>query len=223
MADKIVLKAERREVIGKKVKLLRQDGKLPAVIYGHGIGSVPIILDLRETSRLLQAASGSTLLTIQLEGEEHAALVREVQRDVLKRTLTHLDFQALSLTETVRAMVFIALEGEAPAVELVEGILFTSLDEVEVESLPQDLPDRFTVDITGLEGIGDGIYVRDLILPPGVEVLTDPSELIVVVTAQAVVEEEEEEELLEGEELLDEDAEPEVIERGRAGEEDAEE
>ena len=108
MAEKLVLKASNRKLIGKKVKLLRQEGKLPAVLYGKEVGSISIALDLREASRLLRGVSSSTLVVIDVDGEEYTTLVRERQRDVLKDNYTHIDFQAVSLTENVRASVAIS-------------------------------------------------------------------------------------------------------------------
>ena len=87
--EKIVLKATKRELVGKKVKALRKEGQLPAVLFGHGIVSTPILLDLKESSKILSSVGSSTLVTVDLDGKEYAALVRERQRDVLYRTLLH--------------------------------------------------------------------------------------------------------------------------------------
>ena len=210
--DKIVLNAERREVIGKKVKLLRNEGKLPGIIYGKSTESIPIILDLKEATKILKATSSSSLLTINSDGEEFSTLVRERQRDVIRGNYLHVDFLSVSLTEKVRAKVNIVVEGEAPALINIETLLTSGLDQIEVESLPQDLPEKFTVDLSSLEEVGDGIYVRDLEIQPNVELLADPDEMIVVITLQIIVEEEEEideEALLEGE-LLEEGEDGEV-------------
>ena len=211
--DKIVLNAERREVIGKKVKLLRNEGKLPGIIYGKSTESIPIILDLKEATKILKATSSSSLLTINIDGEEFSTLVRERQRDFIRGNYLHVDFLSVSLTEKVRAKVNIVVEGEAPALINIETLLTSGLDQIEVESLPQDLPEKFTVDLSSLEEVGDGIYVRDLEIPPNVELLADPDEMIVVITLQIIVEEEEEideEALLEGE-LLEEGEDGEVV------------
>ena len=211
--DKIVLNAERREVIGKKVKLLRNEGKLPGIIYGKSTESIPIILDLKEATKILKATSSSSLLTINIDGEEFSTLVRERQRDFIRGNYLHVDFLSVSLTEKVRAKVNIVAEGEAPALNDIETLLTSGLDQIEVESLPQDLPEKFTVDLSSLEEVGDGIYVRDLEIPPNVELLADPDEMIVVITLQIIVEEEEEideEALLEGE-LLEEGEDGEVV------------
>jgi len=218
--EKVVIPAEKRDVVGKKVKTLRREGKLPAVIYGYGIDPISISLDAHSSSRTLARASSSTLITIELEGKQYPTLVREKQLDFIRNSLIHVDFLAVSMTEKITANVGIHVVGEAPAVKEFGAILVTALTELEVECLPADLPENFTVDVSGLTEISSGVYVKDITPPPNVEILTDPEEVIVVATAQAAEEEEEvEEELLEGEE--EELEEPEVIGKGK--EEDEEE
>jgi len=206
--EKIILEAEPRKVLGKKVKALRRDGKLPAVVFGHNLETTPIVLDMHDASKILAGVGSSTLVTIKLEGKEHAALVRERQYEVLLRTLLHVDFQAVSLSETVRASVAVVLGDEdAPAVKSFGAMIIQGTESVEIECLPQDLPERIVVDVTTLENIGDSILVKDLPVLDGVRILDDPDTMIVVATslAEEVVEEEAEE--LE----LEEGVEPEVI------------
>lgn len=215
--EELVVKANKRQVIGKKVGSLRRDGKLPAIVYGHNIGSIPITLDMREVNRSLERLSPSALVIVDIEGEQHYALVRDKQRNPVKGSIIHVDFQAVSLTENVRADVSINLVGEAPAVENFLGILVPSLEQLSIECLPKDLPNRIDVDVSRLEQIGDSILVSDITIPEGVEVLTDPDDVVAVVIAQA--EEEVEEVEIEEEEEL----EPEVVDRGRREEEEGEE
>jgi large subunit ribosomal protein L25 len=206
--EKIIMKASRREVIGKQVKALRREGKLPAVIYGHGIEPTAITLEARDTNKVLSSVGSSTLITIDLEGEEYSVLVRDRQHHVLRRHLLHVDFQALSMSETVRASVSLVLgEEEAPAVKAYGAMIITGVESMEIECLPSDLVDRLVVDISGLESIGDSILVKDLPVPEGITILDDPETMVVVATAPAVEEVEEVEEELE----LEEGVEPEVI------------
>ena len=208
--EEIILPAYRREVVRKRVNALRNEGKLPAVLYGHMIDTTPIMFDYRESSRMLERLSPSTLVVIEVDGESHYALVREKQRDVLKGTLLHVDFQAVSLTEKVRAEVSLDMVGEAPATKEFGGLIIVNIEQLEVEALPRDLPDRIEVDISTLDEIGSAIYVRDLVLSGEVSILADLDEPIVVVTLPAVEEVPEEE--VEEEEIL-EGAEPQVIEK----------
>ncbi len=215
--EKIILKATKRDVIGKKVKALRREGKVPGVLYGYGVESTPIVLDLKETTKILSSVGSSTLVTIDLDGKEYNALVRERQRDIIYRTLTHLDFQALSMTETVRTQVPVHIgDQEVPATKEYGAIINIGLDMLEIECLPQDLPDRIDVNISRLYEIGDSILVKDLDLPQGIQVLDDPDTLVVV--ASAPISEEELEVEVEEVETA-EGLEPEVIERGKALEE----
>ena len=211
--DKVVIPAEKRTVTGKQVKALRREGKLPAVIYGRHIDPISIVLEAHSASRTLAKASSSTLVNIELDGKQYPTLVREKQLDFIRNSLIHVDFMAVSMTEKITASVGVHITGEAPAVKEYGAILVTGLTELEVECLANDLPERFTVDVSGLTEISSGVYVRDVIPPANVEILDDPDEMIVVATAMAAEEEEEvEEELLEGEEELEE---PEVIGKGK--------
>jgi large subunit ribosomal protein L25 len=216
--EEIVLKANRRNVLGKQVKAIRREGKLPAVIYGRHIDPISVELDLRDASRSLTGLAPSTLVTVNVDGETHRTLVREKQRNKLSGMLLHVDFLAVSMTERLRSQVYLEIVGLAPAVRDFDGVLVTGLEEVEVECLPNDLPERITVDISSLDGIGDGVYVRDLMIPEGVKILEDPDSMVVLVTAQAAAEEEA---VAEVEEVVGE--EPEVIERTRKEEEEEEE
>ena len=202
----IVLKASRRSVSGKQVKALRRQGQLPAVIYGHHLEPISIVLDTHTASLALAGLSSSAIVTIDLEGEQHAALVREKQRDYIKNRLLHVDFLAVSLTEKLRTNVRIVLHGVSAAVRDLNAVLVSNLSEVEVESLPRDLPTHLVVDISTLKAVGDALYVRDLAVPSGVVILTDAEETVVVATGAA-----KEEASAEGGHA----AEPEVIERGK--------
>lgn len=216
--EKVVVNAEKRTVKGKQVRQLRRAGKLPGVIYGHNIKPEALTLDLKETTKILSTLSGSSLITVNIEGKEEAALVREKQKDFIKGTLLHVDFQAVSLTEKLTTGVEIELTGVAPAVKDFNGVVVSGLDEIEVECLPQDLPERIVVDITKLAKIGDAIYVRDLPAIENVTILAHPEDLIVIISAtkeEAVVEA-----VPAAEGVVEE---PEVIEKGKKEEEVPEE
>jgi large subunit ribosomal protein L25 len=207
MMQRVVLKASKRDVIGKQVGALRRAGKLPAVLYGHLIESTPIMLDAHETSLTLSKLTSSSLVTVDLDGTEYPSLVRQKQRDPLKNRLLHLDFQVISLTEKIRTKIGIELTGKSPAVKDFNAVIVTGLTELEVECMPQDLPQRISVDITGLAEIGAGIHVRDIVLSEKVEVLDDMDEMIAVASATK-------EEPIVEEAPVEAEAEPEVVESG---------
>jgi len=210
--EKVVIQASKRTVTGKKVRALRREGKLPGVLYGHNFESLPISMDLHETTKILHSVSRSTIVNVSVDGVESAALIREKQRDFIRGTLKHVDFQVISLTEKIRTKVSIDFVGLSPAVKDYNGIIYTNMNELDVESLPQDLPEKVTVDLTKLLQIGDGIYVRDIDLGEKVQIMSHPEEMVVVVNQPKVEEVEEVAAVPVAEE-------PEVIERGKKPEE----
>ncbi len=222
--EKVVIKATRRDVTGKQVNVLRRSGKLPGVIYGRHTQPINITLDARSSAQALSKVTSSSLVTIDLDGKEYPALVREKQRDYIKGGLLHIDFLAVSLTEKIRAEVRIELTGVSPAVKDQNAVLVTGLHSLSVECLPTDLPDRVMVDISGLAQIGDGVHVRDVVLSDKVRVLDDPDEMVVVATfaKEEVIEEAPAAEAAVAE--VAEGVEPELsVERGKKEEEVPEE
>jgi len=214
--EKVVINASKRTVTGKQVRTLRRAGKLPGIIYGHKVDPIAITMELKESTRVLNNTTSSSVITINLEGTEYAALVREKQRDVLKNRFIHVDFQAVSQTEKIRAEVNIEMVGHAPAVKDFNGVVVEGISSINVEALPKDLPERFIVDLSVLKQIGDSISVKDIAVPDGVEILDPAEEMIILITAPAA-EEVEEVAAVEGE------AEPEVIEKGKKEEGEEEE
>lgn len=212
--EKIVLQANRRQIIGKQVKQLRRQGRLPAVLYGRNFEPISVTLDFRETNRILPRVTSSHLITVEVDGEPHNALVREKQFNPVLGKLIHVDFLVVSLTEKLRANVTIQLEGESPAVRDLNGVLVSGIEEIEVECLPQDLPERIMVNVSSLAEFGAAIHVRDIKVSENVRVLTNLDEVVAIVTAP----EAEEEEVVVVEEVAAE--EPEVIEKGKKEEEE---
>jgi len=215
--ENISIVASRRSVTGKQVGALRRQGLLPGILYGRHIQPVTISMDLKEATKVMQSHSSSALITIELEGESYPSLVREKQRDFIRGTLLHVDFQAVSLTEKIRTAVSIELFGSSPAVKDMNGLVYLNLDELEIECLPQDLPEMVRVDVSGLATIGSSIHVRDIDLGAAITIFDDPNEIIAVVNLAG---KEEEEVAVVAEEVAA--VEPEVIERGKK-EEEAEE
>ena len=212
--EKVVLKAVKRDVIGKQVKAMRRAGQLPAVLYGRHVEQpLAIALEQREAARSLAKASSSSIVTIELDGQEYPALVREKQRDYIKNRLLHVDFLAVSLTEKLTAYVSIELTGVSLAVKDYNAVLVTGLDEIEVESLPMDLPEKIVVDLDALAKVGDSIHVSDLVISDKVKILSSPTEMIVIATAAKVEEAPVAGAVETGVE------EPEVIEKGKKEEE----
>ncbi|MEK6813645.1 MAG: 50S ribosomal protein L25 [Nitrospirota bacterium] len=169
------LNIEERSKSGKgPARQVRRGGGVPGVLYGHG-RSMAISVNLAEFSKILHSKGGEhALLSLQGGGgkEERLAIVKEVQTDPVYGKLIHVDLQEVALTEKIRSLVSIRETGESSGVKL-GGILQHGVREVEIESLPMDIPDQIEVDISSLK-IGDSIHVRDLNIGPGIRVITDP-------------------------------------------------
>jgi large subunit ribosomal protein L25 len=198
---------------------LRASGRVPAVIYGHGEETRILTVDAHELSLLFARIHvENTIIDVTIEGEKKPvkALVREVQKHVVRDDVLHVDFYQIHEGEKVTVEIPIRLTGAAPGVK-VGGMLQHALGELEVRCLPDRIPERIEVDISSLD-IGDSIHVRDIPSPEGVEFLVDPDRTVCSVMAPAVVAAE------EGEAVAPEPgvAEPEVIGRGKEDEDESE-
>ncbi|NLF03002.1 MAG: 50S ribosomal protein L25 [Anaerolineales bacterium] len=215
--DRVELAVESRALVGKRVKQLRKQGKVPAVMYGHGFEPVPLQTDAKTLGRLLMHVGGSQLINLQItdQGQSEMALVRDVQRDVLTRNVTHVDFYRVRMTERLKTEIPLEIVGESPVVKDKQGLLLQGISSIEVECLPGDLVDAIRVDVSSLVRVDMSIFVRDLDVPSGIDVLTDADEMIARIVYIA------EEEAIEGAEAaLPEVAEVEVIRRGKEEEEE---
>ncbi len=142
---------------------------------------VPVTVDGREFIRVFGKVGKTQLLDLKLDGDKRPALVREVQRDPRRGDLQHVDFYQVNLLEKITSEVPVVIVGEAPKVAAREADLIVALHELRVECLPGDLPAQIECDVSGLLEIDDEIRVRDLQIPPGVEVHADPEEMVVKV------------------------------------------
>jgi large subunit ribosomal protein L25 len=217
--ERFILDVQERTVIGKKVGNLRQEGLLPAVLYGGGEPTLPVQLQQRDLDQLI--AQGGALQLINLVGDDlpdTQVLMREVQRHPVRRTILHVDFIRVAKDIKLQTQVPVVSVGTAP-VEEEGGIVLQNLNTIEIECLPEDIPAQIEVDISVLTGFSDTIMATDLVLPEGVALAPGISdEAIFSITVPRAVVEGEEEEELEGE--VPEGEEPEVIGRESDEEED---
>lgn len=197
--EQFELKAEKRTIIGKRVKGLRREGLVPAVLYGPKTEPIPIQCHERELQRVLARAGGTNLISLRIDdaGKPKMALARGVQRDSMTNELYHVDFYQVVMTEMVKAEVYITFTGEPPAVQQKEFMLLQGTDSVEIECLPGDLIHSIEVDVSTLLEIDDAIYVKDLQVPDNIAILTDGDELVAKVQRLRLAEEEEVEEEVE--------------------------
>ena len=217
--ETIELNVQPRSLVGKQVKAMRRAGWIPAVLYSRHTDPVIVQANNRELLRVLTRAGGSRLVALKVEGEAepHMALVREVQREPIRGDVLHVDFLGVSMSEEITVEIPLRFEGTSPIVVRNEGVLIHGLDAIEIKCLPGDLIDSITVDLSGLTEVGDVIRVSDLQLPSTIKVLADLDATVVRISHPAG------EEVEEAPVVAEAVAEPEVIKKGKAEEEEAEE
>jgi large subunit ribosomal protein L25 len=202
MAQPFSLTASKRTMTGKRVRRLRMQGQVPAVIYGTMVQDpISVTIEERDLVRTYQAIGGSTMLDLHLDDETYTVYIRNLHMNPIKRRPIHAEFFAPNLNAAMTAPVPVHLIGEAQNDRLV---VMQTRDTIELRGLPADLPGAFDVDISGLAEADDSIFVADLLVPEGVEIITSPDEMIVRLTEpRMVVEEPEEVEEVEGEEVAE--------------------
>jgi large subunit ribosomal protein L25 len=179
---------------------LRAEGHIPAVLYGHGMASLSIHVDRRELRLALTGPAGhNALVNLEVDGETHPTIVKSLQRDPVRRTVSHVDFLKVSLDEEIEISVPFHLEGEAKAVLDEDGLVDPAVDSITVRTTPRNVPGGFTYDVSELQ-IGDVIRAGQLPMPEGVVLVDDPEMAIVTALAAAAEEVPEVEEAEEGEE-----------------------
>lgn len=195
------LKAEERTVLGKKVKKLRREGFLPCNVYGKGLNSHALQVKLSDFENIYKEAGETGLVDLSYGGKTKPVLIKNLQMNYATRTLLHVDFYQVNLKEKVKTTVPVVLIGEAKAVTDKIGLVLQTLSDVEIEALPDKLPENIEVSVEHLAEIGEQITVADLKAPEDVAILTDPTQTVAKV-AEPVVEEPEPEpeEAAEGEE-----------------------
>jgi large subunit ribosomal protein L25 len=179
----IKLEAQPRMVHGKAVKRLRAEGKVPAVLYGHGIKPRSIFILYNPLGKVWREAGESTLVDLSIDGEEHKVLIADVQHHPLSGAMAHVDFREVKMTEKLEADIHLKFVGEARAVKEAGGILIKNLTVVKVRCLPQYLVHEIEVDLSPLAEFGNTIHVSDIRVPEGVELLVNPREVVATVTA----------------------------------------
>ena len=166
---------------------LRAEGHIPGVIYGQGMEPVSVTVERRDLRLALSGPAGSnTVLTLEVGGKSYPAVVKEMQRHPIKRTVSHIDFLQVNMNEIITVSVPLHLTGEAKAVIAEGGLVDPSVDTIEVHCTPNNMPNEFLVDVTNLQPHGV-IRLSDLTMPAGVTPLGDPDMPIVtaLVTAAA--------------------------------------
>jgi len=206
--------AEKREIFGKKTKNIREERKVPAVVFGKGIESTSILIDLNTFKKVYREAGDTTLIDLKFDGFDEKVLVKEIQFHPVTSRVLHVSFHKVDLTQKITADIPVEIVGdeENELVSSGQAMVLTLLSEITVEAYPTDLPSEFVVDVSGLAEIGTGLtvavleYDKEKVSLVGYE----DDELVVKLDYAEMEEEEEEvvseEELIEGVEATEETA-----------------
>lgn len=188
MAERVVIKAAPRTVLGKKVASLRRSGRLPANVYGKGIASQAVEIDAREFQRTIKGAGLRAMIQLSIDGEKQPryVILRGMDRKGGTGEPIHIDFFQVDPEQPIQANVPLRLTGESPAVRDLAGTLLPGADMVAVRCTPLDIPDALEVDVSGLTGFDMSLTVADVQAPEGVEILTDPSVVVATVNAPRI-------------------------------------
>jgi len=207
----VVLSVQEREAGSHgSLKALRKEGKVPAVFYGKDVKAQPILIDSKAFIAAIEQHGANAIVSLNLKGGKKSAIVKFIQKDILTQAPIHVDFQSISMTDKVDVKVPIQIVGVADGVKNFGGVMEFIVREVEVKTLPANIPQKISVDVSAL-GIGQGVTVAGLPKLEGVEYVQDPSTLIVHVVAVTVEEEKPAEPGAEA-------AQPEVISKGKKDE-----
>jgi large subunit ribosomal protein L25 len=179
MSEKVVVPMHSRTATGKAVRQLRATGQIPAVVYGHGADAQPVAVNGHEFEKIYAKAGGNQIIGLKIDDtRQKNALIHEVQLDSRTGHILHADFYLVRMDEKIKTEIPLHFTGESTAVYQQEGTLVRPLEAVEVEALPGDLPESFSVDIAVLDDFDKSITVADLVVPAGVDVLTPAEEVI---------------------------------------------
>lgn len=200
--------AKIRTLIGKKVEKVRDEGKIPAVLYGHGVENKNLELDYNDFNAILKEAGESTIIDLNVDGESVKVLISDVQKESVSDRYRHIDFHQIRMDEKVTTHVELKFVGEAPAVKDLDGVLVHNISEVEIRCLPADLISEIEVDVSGLETFDDTVTIADLKVSDKTEITKHASNDVVATVTEPSIEEEPEvvvAESAEGEENKEED------------------
>jgi large subunit ribosomal protein L25 len=176
------LKTESRNIFGKKLKSSREEGKLPAVLYGKEVETTPLFISLKEFKKIWKDAGESTIINLENNDNKKptSVIIHEVSVDPMKDEPLHVDFYKVEMNKPIKATIPLVFEGISPAVKELGAMLVKVLREVEIEALPKNLPHEIKVDISKLTKFGSHVAVGDLDLPEGVKVLLKKEETVII-------------------------------------------
>src|SRR3989344_5956245 len=184
------LAVKKREIFGKGVKALREKGLVPAELYGRGMENQHLAVSLKDLRQVMKSAGANAMVNVVLESQKYPALLHDLQRDYVTDEIIAADFYKVRLDEKIKVKVPVEFLGVAPAVKDLGGIFVKAMQEIEVEALPNNLPQSLVADLGSIKEIGQSLYVKDLPVPADVRVLVAPETVVATVSAQITEEQE---------------------------------
>jgi large subunit ribosomal protein L25 len=183
------LAAQPRTTSGSSAaRRLRTEGHIPGVIYGQGMAPISVSVERRELRLALSGPAGSnTVLSLEVDGKSYPAVIKDMQRHPIRRTVAHIDFLQVNMNEEITVSVPVHLVGESKAVAAEGGLVDPAVDTIEVSCTPNNMPNAFEIDVTDMQ-IGDVIRLADLPMPKGVTPLGDPDMPIVTILITSAAE-----------------------------------
>ncbi|MEK9130890.1 MAG: 50S ribosomal protein L25 [Patescibacteria group bacterium] len=183
--ETIVLNATKRTDIGRNNFAARAEGQIPAVVYGSDIQPQSVSVESSAFSRTLRSAGESTIVDLTVEGtkEPIKVLIQDVQRDPVRSNVIHVDFRQVNMLKLIEAKIPLNFIGDSAAVHALGGTLIKSLEEIEVRCLPSKLVHQIDIDVSVLKTFEDAIHVSDLVVPEGMEILTEGNYTLATVEA----------------------------------------
>ena len=172
------LSSKLRSETGRQNKRIRKQGFIPAILYGHKVKNLALLVERQDFEKTYQEAGESTLIKLKIDGKERVVLIHDVAKDPVSDESIHIDFYQVKMDETIKVEVPLIFTGQSAAVKEKEGVLVKNIQSLEVEALPQDLPHEIQVDISSLKTFDDNIYIKNLKLPSQVKIEAQPEEVI---------------------------------------------
>jgi len=166
-----------------KASVIRRQADIPAIMYGPGTDTEPVQVNSKAFKKVWQAAGTTTLIDLELAGDQIPVLIRDIQMHPLREEVLHIDLYRVRMDRPIEAWIPLSFTGVSPAVKDLGGVLVRNIDEVEIKALPQNLPHEIQVDISSLATFEKVIHIKDLKLPAGVEVFQEPDEVVALVQA----------------------------------------
>ncbi|MCP6726738.1 MAG: 50S ribosomal protein L25 [Patescibacteria group bacterium] len=172
------LSVQKRDIVKKKLNVLRKQGFIPAILYGPKLEPMVLSVEQKQFDKVYAQAGASSLISVELDGTEFPSLIHEVQKDPLSGIPVHVDFYQPDLTKEIEVTVPLVFEGEAPGVKELGGTLLRNIQEIAVTALPQNLPHEIVVLVQGLKTFEDRILVKDIVVSNDITISRDPEDLV---------------------------------------------